>query len=138
MECKILQQFEEVLPFSPEQIDDGGHLRMDNISHACDGHSLSHTHHDGRFFPTTYLDRYGIKLILRKIAFQNTMKYRNLIWDDDSPHGRSTKLEDRRRHPQLVQWIWMESKKLVSYLHIYDTVQQEALLRWLLDRKSVV
>ena len=33
MECKILQQFEEVLPFSQEQIEDGGHIRMDNISH---------------------------------------------------------------------------------------------------------
>ena len=44
----------DFLPFSQEQIEDGGHLRMDNISHACDGHPLSHTHHDGRFLPTTY------------------------------------------------------------------------------------
>ena len=74
MECKIIQQFEEVLPFSQEQIDDGGHLRMDKISHNFIGHLLSHTHHDGMFFPTTYLGPYGIKLILGKIAFKNPMK----------------------------------------------------------------
>ena len=89
MECKVLQQYEEALFFSPldlhgfkeEQIDDGGHIQMDNISHVCVGHFLSHTHHDGRFFPTTYLDPYGVKLILEKIAFQHPMecKSRNLI-----------------------------------------------------------
>ena len=81
MECKVLQQSKEALSFShldlhgfkEEQIDDGGHLCMDNISHVCVGHSLSHTHHDGRFFPTTYLDPYGIKFILEKIAFQHPM-----------------------------------------------------------------
>ena len=100
MECKILQQFEEVLPFShldhhgfkEEQIKDGGHLRMDNISHDCVVHSLSHAHHDGRFLPTTYLDPHRVKLILGKIAFQDPMKCMNLIWDDGNPHGRSTKM----------------------------------------------
>ena len=81
MECKFLQQFEEDLPFSQEQIVDGGHLRMDNISHECVGHFLSHAHHDGRFFPTTYLDPHRIKLILKNIAFQDPMKCRNFIWD---------------------------------------------------------
>ena len=59
---------------------------MDNICHACVVNSLSHTHHDGRFFPTTYLGPYGIKLTLEKIAFQNPMKCKgkNLIWKDGS------------------------------------------------------
>ena len=82
MKYNVLQQFEEVLPFSHldlygfkgEKIDDGGHLRMENISHACVGHSLSPKNHDGRFFPTTYLGPYGIKLILGKSAFQYPMK----------------------------------------------------------------
>ena len=102
MECKVLQQFEEYFPFShldlhrfnEEKIDDGGNLRMDNISHVCVGHFLSHAHHDGRFFPTTYLNPYGIKLILEMIAFQSSMKCRDLIWDDGSSHGGSTKMED--------------------------------------------
>ena len=142
MECKVLQQFEEVLPFShldlygfkEEQIDDGGHLRMDNISHVCVGHFLSPTHHDGRFFPTTYLGPYGINLILEKISFQYPMKCKdkNLIWEDGSPHGRSTKMEDGRIHPQMIEWMWMESKRLVSHLKIYDTGQQEDKMCWLL------
>ena len=37
-----------------------------------------------------------------------------------------------RRHPQLVEWMWMESKKLESYLQIYDIGQQEAWFHWLL------
>ena len=94
MECKVLQQFEEDLPFSQEQIVDGGHIRMDNISHDYVGHSLSHAHHDGRFFPTTYLGPHRVKLILGKITFQDPMKCRNLIWDDGSPHGRCTKIGD--------------------------------------------
>ena len=32
----------------------------------------------------------------------------------------------------MVEWMWMESIKLVIFLHIYDTRQQEAWLRWLL------
>ena len=111
--------------FKEEQIDDGGHLRMDNISHVYVGHSLCHTHHDGRFFPTTYLGPYGIKLVLEKIAFQNPMKCkgRNLVLEDGNPHRRSTKMEDGRRHPQLGEWMRMESKNMVSYLQIYDNRQ---------------
>ena len=111
MECKILQQFEEVLPFSQEQIEYGEHLQMDNISHDCVGHSLSHAHHDGRFFPTTYLDPHRVKLILENIAIQDPMKCRNLIWDDGSPRGRSTRRNNGRSHPQLVEWMWMVSKE---------------------------
>jgi len=58
MECNAF------LPFSQEQIEDGGHLRMDNISQ-------------------TPIKR----------------KDRNLIWEDGSPHGRSTRIRRRRRHP---------------------------------------
>ena len=103
---------------------------MDNISHDYVGHSLSHAHHDGRFLPTTYLDPDRVKLILGKIAFQDPMECMNLTWDDGSPHGRSTKMKDGGRHPQLVEWTM--SKELVSFLQIYDTGQQEAWLCWLL------
>ena len=71
---------------------------MENISHAFVGHSLSHTHHDGRFFPTTYLGLDRVSLILENIAFQNPMKCKD-IWEDGSPHGRSTKTKRRRKHP---------------------------------------
>ena len=96
---------------------------MDNISHALVGHSLSHTHHDGRFLPTTYLGLDRVSLILEMIAFQNPMKCRSLIWDDGSPHGRITKMKGGRIHPQLTEWMWMGSKKMVIYLQIYDTGQ---------------
>ena len=92
-----------------------------DLSHDCVGNLLSHAHHDGRFFPTTYLDPHRVKLILGKIAFQDPMRCRNLIWDDGSPHGRSTKMNDGRRHPQLVEWMWMERKNMERYLQIYDT-----------------
>ena len=91
---------------------------MDKISHDCVGHSLSHAYHDGRFLPTTYLGPHRVKLILEEIAFQDPMKCKNLIWDDGSPHGRSTKMKGGRRHPQFVEWMWMVIKKLVSYLQI--------------------
>ena len=97
---------------------------MDNISHDCVGHSLCHAHHDGMFLPTTYLDPHRVKLILRKISFQDPMECSNLICDDGNPHGRSTKMKDGRRRPQLVEWVM--SKELVSYLQIYDTGKQEA------------
>ena len=101
MECDVF------LPFSQEQIEEGGHLRMDNISHACFGHTLSHTHHDGRVFPTTYLILDRVSLILEKLTFQNPMKCKdkNLIWEDGSPHGRSAKMRRRRRHPQMIEWM---------------------------------
>ena len=113
--------------FKEDQIDDGGHLRMDNISHACVGHPLSHTHHDGRFLPTTYLILDRVSLILEKFILQNPMqcKIRNLIWEDGSPHGRSDRMR-RRRHPQAIEWMGMMSKELGGYLQIYDTRQQEA------------
>ena len=89
MECKDFIPFShlDLHGFKEEKIDDGGHLRMDNISHVCVGHFLSPTHHDGRFLPTTYLDPYGVKLILEKISFQIPMKCKdkNLIWEDGGP-----------------------------------------------------
>ena len=61
---------------------------MDKISHDCVGHSLSHAHHDGRFFPTTYLGPYRVSFILEKLAFQTPMKCKdkNLIWEDETNH----------------------------------------------------
>ena len=78
MECNAF------LPFSQEQIEDRGHIRMDNISHACVGHPLSHTHHDWRFLPTTYLILDRVSLILEKLTLQNPIKCkdRNFIWED--------------------------------------------------------
>ena len=35
----------------------------------------------------------------------------------------------------MDEWGWMESKRLVSHLQIYDTRQQEAKLHWLLLRE---
>ena len=32
----------------------------------------------------------------------------------------------------MDEWVWMERKRLLSHLNIYDTVYQEAWLRWLL------
>ena len=86
---------------------------MDNISHVCVGNSLSHTHHDGGFFPTIYLGLDRVSLILEEVAFQNPMKCkdRNLIWEDASPHGRSTKMRRRRKHPQGVAWMWLMGKE---------------------------
>ena len=97
---------------------------MDKISHVCVGYLLMiPTHHDGRFFPTTYLDHYGINLVIKEIAFQCPMKFKdkNMIWEDASLHGKGTKIDHDERHPHLDEWVWMEIKKLVSYLQIYDT-----------------
>ena len=76
MECKDFLPFSHLNlhRFKEERIEDGGHIMMDKIYHACVGHSLGHTHHDGRFFPTTYLDLDRVSLILENIAFQNPMK----------------------------------------------------------------
>ena len=78
---------------------------MDKISHAYVGHPLIHTHHYGSFFPTTYLILERVSLILEKLTFQNPIKCkdRNLTWEDGSPHGMSTKMRIRRRHPQVIQ-----------------------------------
>ena len=107
---------------------------MDNISHDFVGHPLIHTHHYGRFFPTTYLGPHRVSLILEKLTCQSPMKCKgkNLIWEDGSPHGRSTRMKRRRRHPQVIGWMWLMSKELGGYWQIYDTGQQEAWLRWLL------
>ena len=133
LECKVLQQLEEGFSFSQEKIEDGGYLQMDSFSHECGGNSLSQTYHDGRFFPTNYLDPHMVKLILRKSVFQNPMKCRGLIWDEGSPQRRSTRMMEGRRHPHIAEWMWWRRRKgLVSHLQIYDTGKQEAWLRWLL------
>ena len=85
---------------------------MDNISHACVGHSLSHTHHDGMFFPTIYLGLDRVSLILEKIKFQNPLKYKdkNLIWEDGSPHERSTK-GNKRKKSSIIDWVDVVDKQ---------------------------
>ena len=93
--------------------------------------------------PSTHLDPYGFKMIigvrsflgdLQGVAFQHPMecKKKNLIWEKGSLHWKGTKVYHDGRHSHWEEWEWMESKKLVSYLQIYDTGQQEAWLRWLL------
>ena len=69
---------------------------MDNISHDCVGNFLSHAHHDGRFFPTTYLGLDRVSLILEKFSFQNRMKCkdRNLIWEDGTNHDTPLKTHE--------------------------------------------
>ena len=59
---------------------------------------------------------------------------KELIVEDDSPHGENSKVKNDRRHPHGVEWMWEKSKRLMSHLQIYDTGQQEAKLRWLLLR----
>ena len=41
-------------------------------------------------------------------------------------------MHDEVHDPPVDEWMWMVSKKLESYLQIYDIGQQEAWLRWLL------
>ena len=79
----------------------------------------------GGFFLTIYLGLDRVSLNLEKIAFQNPMKCkdRSLIWEDGSPHGRSTKVKRRRNNPQEVEWMWFMSKGLGGCLQIYDTGQ---------------
>ena len=76
------------------QMVDGEHLMMDDIFHYYDGYFLMSTSHlNENFFPTSYLDHYGVNLVidewssfgdLQEIAFQRPMKCkdRNLIWED--------------------------------------------------------
>ena len=102
-----------------EQIDDGGHLRMDNISHVCVGYFLmSPTHHDGIFFPTTYLVPYGIKLVIKKITFQNPLKCKdkNMIWEDGILHWRNATYGHNDRHSSWVGWVMLMSKRLGNHL----------------------
>ena len=93
--------------------------------------------------PSAHLDPYGFKMIisvryflgyLQGVAFQHPMecKKKNLIWEKGSLLWKGTKVDHDGRHPHWDEWGWMESKKLVRYLQIYDTRQQEAWLRWLL------
>ena len=85
-------------------------------------------------FPPTHLDPYGFKMAigviysltdLQGISFQHPMKCkeRNMIWEDGSLHWKGTKVEHDRRHPHRNEWRRMESRKLGSYLKIYDTRQ---------------
>ena len=108
---------------------------MDNISHVCVGYFLmSPTPYDGRFFPTTYLDPYGINLVIEEIAFQYPMKCkdRNMIWEDGILHWRNATFGHDDRHSPWVGWVMLMSKRLRNHLQIYDTRQQDANLRWLL------
>ena len=56
----------------------------------------------------------------------------DLIWEDCIVHWRNTNFEHDSKHPPLVGWVMLISKRLVSHLQIYDMGQQEARLRWLL------
>ena len=71
---------------------------------------------------------------LRGATSQHPMKCkrRNLVWEAGSLPWESVKEEHNGRHLHVDGWVWMMSKKLESYLQIYDTGQQEAWLRWLL------
>ena len=47
-------------------------------------------------------------------------KEEDLLWEIGSIHWEDTKGEHDWRHPHLDEWRWMESKRLVSHLQIYD------------------
>ena len=47
-----------------------------------------------------------------------------LVVEDYSPHGEHAKVKNGRRHPSVDKWMWIERKKLESYLQIYDTGKQ--------------
>ena len=108
---------------------------MDDIFHYYGGYFLMITSHlNEKYFPTPYLDPYGINLVidewssfgdLWEIAFQHPMKCknRNLIWEDGILHWRSTKVEYGRIYLHLDEWVWVVNKRLVIHLHIYDTGQ---------------
>ena len=96
--------------------------------------------------PLSPLDLDGFKMAmdlrsslryLQENAFQHFMACREeeLVVEDDSPHGKNSKVKNDRRHPHGVEWMWGKSERLVSHLQIYDTGQQEAKLRWLLLRE---
>ena len=74
--------------------------------------------------PSSYLDphtvmgeRYPLGE-LQGASFQTLMKCKEqkLVWEDGSPHGRSTKGRRRRRYPQGVEWVWMRRKRLIFHL----------------------
>ena len=94
---------------------------------------------------SSHLDPCGFNIVmgersslggLQRASFQTFKKCkgRDLVWEKGSPHERSTKGKERRRHPQVIEWMWLMRKELGSYLQIYDIGQQET---WI-DRKSVV
>ena len=96
--------------------------------------------------PSAPLDPYGSKIIidersflggLQGVSFQPLMKCKEkgLIWEDGRPHWRNAKTGKSRRNPHGVEWMWMGGKRLVKHLQVYDTGQQEAMLRWLLLRE---
>lgn len=57
-----------------------------------------------------------------------------MFWEDGSPCWEGTKMQDGKRNPQGVEWMWMKGKRMVSLLQIYDIGKQETMLRWLLLR----
>ena len=92
---------------------------MDKISHVCVGYFLlSPTHHDGMFFPTTYLDPYGINFFIEEIEFQYPMKCKdiNLIWEDGILHWRYATFGHDDRHSPWVGWVILMSKRLRNHL----------------------
>ena len=86
-------------------------------------------------FPLAHLDPFGFKRIideryslgdLQGVTSQLPMrcKEKDLLWEIGNLHWEDTKGEHDLRHPHLDQWGWMESKRLVSHLQIYDIGQQ--------------
>ena len=76
--------------------------------------------------PSSHLDPYEFNIVmdersslrgLQGAAFQYSMKCeeRNLVWKDGSPHGMSTKMKRRRRHPKVMEWMWLIRKELGGY-----------------------
>ena len=81
--------------------------------------------------PSAHLDPYGFKMIigvrsflgdLQGVAFQHPLecKKEGLIWGEGIILWKGTKADHDGRHSHWEEWEWMESKKLVSYLHLYD------------------
>ena len=70
-------------------------------------------------------------------AFQHFMrgKEKKLFVEDGRSHWRNTKMQNDEKLPEGVEWMWMGGKRLVNHLQVYDTGQQEAMLRWLLLRE---
>ena len=106
------------------QMVDERHL----ISHYYDGSFLMSTSQlNKKFFPTTYLDPYGVNLVidewssfgdLQEVVLQHPMnsKDSDLIWEGGIIHWRDTNWEHDRRHPHVDEWVQMVSKALVSHL----------------------
>ena len=93
--------------------------------------ALSNNSSEGAL-PLSPLDLDGFKMamdmryFLRDIQeneFQHfmTRKEEELVVENDSPHGKNAEVNNERRHPHGVEWMWGKSKRLVSHLQIYDT-----------------